>query len=83
MKTLGQIAMDAWDKADADGLTTSDELFAVAAQAVREAVIEECAKVCEDTFIDYINGDDDSSGFSIYGDKCAKELRQMIKKDKK
>jgi len=80
MKTLGQIANEAFDSGIG---RTFSESWEAAAQAVREAVIEECAKVCEDTFIDYINGDDDSSGFSIYGDKCAKELRQMIKKDKK
>jgi hypothetical protein len=48
MKTLGQIARDAF--INAGPMTDWD----AAAQAVRAAVIEECAKVCESSTLERI-----------------------------
>jgi hypothetical protein len=45
VKTLGQIAKDAWFKVNVPNSNDGD--WEAAAQAVRAAVIEECAKVAE------------------------------------
>lgn len=86
MKTLGQIAMEAFDAAFTGPLMTFGEnkerLFEAAAQAVRNAVIEECAKVCEETVETYVDGDEYSSGFTVYGEQSAKALRNLLKAKK-
>ena len=60
MKTLGQIALNAF----IEHKGTSDSSWEAAAQAVRDAVIEECAKVCEKV---------DCASC------CADELRDLLK----
>jgi hypothetical protein len=46
MKTLVNAAQEAFNQADEAGARL-DECWEAAAQAVRAAVIEECAKVCD------------------------------------
>ena len=51
--------------------------WGAAAQAVREAVIEECAKVCDTEW----NGDSDTYEYSEACNECAQAIRAL--KDKK
>lgn len=68
MKTLGQIAMDAWDEADNAGETRFNVLWEAATQAVREAVLREAIEAChqngngkaaEDLFWHFSHGDEE------------------------
>jgi hypothetical protein len=70
MKTLGQIACEAFDKSDSAPVTAGDawpaRCWEAAAQAVRQAVIEECANVCELEKVEEIGEGDDAYNLAIY-----------------
>jgi hypothetical protein len=84
MKTLGEIAYDTWSTSKyyhwADEQHFTRRQWEAAAQAVRAAVIEECAKVCEERYTD--DGRNDSILFPVYDESraCAYEIRAL--KDK-
>ena len=92
VKTLGQIAFDAYQALDTEEQYKWEsctkwwqDVWESTAQAVRDAVIEECAKVCDDIedsawALWKTTADPNEQGRSIGADHCADSIRAL--KDK-